>query len=122
MKLNKYLTIILIAIASFGAASVSLAEQKAKKPAVAIDDTLAKLQVALDAVGKGNGEELAVLIKEASNEAQELYSSYKVEFERDRAIIKLKSARKHAKESALPEAEKELKEVIKTFNDLKGMI
>lgn len=122
MQFKKLMITFIMALAVFGFNQSAFAEAKTKKPAVAIEETIAKIQIALDAVATGKGEEVAALIKEASENANEIFSSYKVEFERDKAIQKLKSARKNAKNSALPQTEQELKEALKSFNDMKGML
>ncbi|WP_347987670.1 hypothetical protein [Methylomonas sp. AM2-LC] len=78
----------------------------------------AKIQAALDAIPSGNAEEVAGLIKAANENAGELSANYKFEFERDKAIGKLKKARDAAKKSDLPGTEQELKAARESFANL----
>ncbi|MDO9106616.1 MAG: hypothetical protein Q7U57_16845 [Methylovulum sp.] len=92
-------------------------------PAEAIDMVSAKVKVAIDAISSGSdGEAVAVLIKDALDASKEINANDKVDMARSRANNKLKSARAHAKQSALQEAEQELKNAYKSFQDLKGLL
>jgi len=92
-------------------------------PADAIDIVSGKIKVALDAITSGTeGEQVAALIKSASDASKEINANDKVDVARAKANNKLKSARKHAQESALQEAEQELRDALKDFAALKSLI
>jgi len=125
--LKKILLSLLIA-SSMGAISTSaLAESDpgriTYKPADAIDMVSAKVKVALDAITSGSeGAKVAPLIKEALDASKEINANDKVDMARSRANNKLKSAKKHATEGALQEAEQELRDAYKGFQDLKNLL
>lgn len=127
MKILKKILLSLSIAASMGAVSSSaLAADPGRityKPAEAIDLSIEKTKTALDAIAKGSsGEAVADLIKAAADMSKEINANDKVDVVRSKATSKLKSARAHAKASALPEAEQELKDAIKAFGDMKGLI
>ncbi|MDO9423663.1 MAG: hypothetical protein Q7T40_05685 [Methylobacter sp.] len=128
MKILKKILLSLLIAASMGAVSTSvLAETDAGRityaPAEAIDIVTGKIKVALDAVTSGSeGEQVAELIKDASDASKEINANDKVDIARSKANNILKLARKHAKEAALQEAEQELRNALKAFNDLKSLI
>ncbi len=111
-----------------GAASTSVwaetdAGRVTYKPVEAIDMVSGKIKVAIDAITSGSdGEAVAALIKDAMDASKEINANDKVDMARTRANNKLKSARNHAKDSALQEAEQELKNAQKSFQDLKGLL
>ena len=125
--MKKILLSLLIAT-SMGAASTSVwaetdAGRVTYKPVEAIDMVSGKIKVAIDAITSGSdGEAVAALIKDAMDASKEINANDKVDMARTRANNKLKSARNHAKESALQEAEQELKNAQKSFQDLKGLL
>ena len=125
--MKKILLSLLIAT-SMGAASTSVwaetdAGRVTYKPVEAIDMVSGKIKVAIDAITSGSdGEAVATLIKDAMDASKEINANDKVDMARTRANNKLKSARNHAKESALQEAEQELKNAQKSFQDLKGLL
>lgn len=127
VNMKKILLSLLIAT-SMGAASTSVwAETDAGrityKPVEAIDMVSGKIKVAIDAITSGSdGEAVAALIKDAMDASKEINANDKVDMARTRANNKLKSARNHAKDSALQEAEQELKNAQKSFQDLKGLL
>ncbi|MEI6146194.1 MAG: hypothetical protein WCP66_07260 [Methylococcales bacterium] len=93
------------------------------KPAEAIDMVAAKIQAAIEGISKGaSNEEAAALIKPAIDLSKEINANDKVDNARAKANRKLKSAMSHAKESALQEAEQELKDAKKDFEALKSLI
>ena len=127
MKTLKTILLSLFIAASMGAVSTSaLAETdpvKFLKPAEAIDITVGKIQAAIEGISKGeSGEEAAALIKAASDSSKEINANDKVDNARAKANRKLKSAPSHAKESALQEAEAELRDAKKDFEALKSLI
>lgn len=94
------------------------------KPAESIDMTVAKIQLAIDAVAKGaSTEEIDDLIKNASDFSKEINANDKVDRARTKATAKLKTIRTTLKSGgAKPEIEQDLKNVLKDFNDLKGLL
>ena len=128
MKTLKKILLSLFIAASMGAVSTSaLAETDAGrvtyKPAEAIDMVTAKIQAAIEGISKGaSGDEAAALIKPAIDLSKEINANDKVDNARAKANRKLKSAMSHAKESALQEAEAELRDAKKDFEALKSLI
>ena len=128
MKTLKKILLSLFIAASMGAVSTSaLAETDAGrvtyKPAEAIDMVTAKIQAAIEGISKGaSNDEAAALIKPAIDLSKEINANDKVDNARAKANRKLKSAMSHAKESALQEAEAELRDAKKDFEALKSLI
>ena len=128
MKTMKKILLSLFIAASMGAFSTSaLAETDAGrvtyKPVEAIDMVAGKIQAAIEGISKGaSGEEAYALIKQASDLSKEINANDKVDNARAKANKKLKSAMTHAKESALQEAEQELRDAKKDFEALKSLI
>ena len=128
MKTLKTILLSLFIAASIGAVSTSaLAESDpgrvTYKPAEAIDMVTAKIQAAIEGISKGaSGDEAAALIKPAIDLSKEINANDKVDNARAKANRKLKSAMTHAKESALQEAEAELRDAKKDFEALKSLI
>ena len=128
MKTLKTILLSLFIAASMGAVSTSaLAEvdpgRITYKPAEAIDMVTAKIQAAIEGISKGaSGDEAAALIKPAIDLSKEINANDKVDNARAKANRKLKSAMSHAKESALQEAEAELRDAKKDFEALKSLI
>jgi hypothetical protein len=127
ITLKKLLLSMFIA-SSMGAVSTSaLAESDPGRityaPAEAIDITAAKVKLAIDAISTGSeGEAVSKLIKDALDASKEINANDKVDMARSRANNKLKSARTHVKQAALQEAEQELRDAYKGFQDLKGLL
>ncbi|TAL43100.1 MAG: hypothetical protein EPN89_16355 [Methylovulum sp.] len=125
--MKKILLSLLIA-SSMGAVSSQVwAEADAGRivyaPVEAIDMVSGKIKIAIDAISSGSdGEAVAVLIKDALDASKEINANDKVDMARSRANNKLKAARTHAKQSALQEAEQELKNAQKSFQDLKNLL
>ena len=128
MKTLKTILLSLFIAASMGAVSSSaLAETDAGrvtyKPAEAIDMVTAKIQAAIEGISKGaSNDEAAALIKPAIDLSKEINANDKVDNARAKANRKLKSALSHAKESALQEAEQELRDAKKDFEALKSLL
>ena len=128
MKSLKKILLSLFITASVGTVSTSvLAESDPGRisytPVEAIDLVVSNINAAIAAIDKGaSAEEVATLIKLASDGSKEINANDKVDMARTKANRKLKSAMAHAKESALPKAEEELKEAGKDFEALKGLI
>ncbi|MGJ0492931.1 hypothetical protein [Methylobacter sp.] len=127
MKILKKVLLSLLIAASMGAVSTSAVAADAGRivyaPADAIDMTLDKIKIAIDAIANGSeGAAVAALIKDALDSTKEINANDKVDVARSKASSKLKNARTHAKENALQEAEQELKAAQKAFSDLKGLL
>jgi len=128
MKTLKTILLSLFIAASMGAVSSSaLAETDAGrvtyKPAEAIDMVVAKIQAAIEGISKGaSNDEATALIKPAIDLSKEINANDRVDNARAKANRKLKSALSHAKESALQEAEQELRDAKKDFEALKSLI
>jgi hypothetical protein len=128
MKTLKTILLSLMIAASVGAVSTSaFAEVDPGRityaPAQAIDMVVAQIQVAIEAISKGaSSEEAAAQIKKASDLSKEINANDKVDNARAKANRKLKAAIAHAKESALQEAESELRNAKKDFEGLKSLL
>jgi hypothetical protein len=128
MKILKKILLSLLIAASMGAVSTSVLAETDKgrvtyAPAEAIDITISKIKIALDAVNSGTeGEKVSELIKDALDSTKEINANDKVDIARSRANNVLKAAKLHAKESALQEAEQELRDAMKMFDALKSLI
>lgn len=128
MNTFKKILLSLFIASSIGAFSTSaLAESDpgriTYKPAEAIDMVSAKVKVAIDAITSGSeGSKVAPLIKDALDASKEINANDKVDMARSRANNKLKAAKKHATEGALQEAEQELRDAYKGFQDLKNLL
>ena len=128
MKTLKKILLSLFIASAMGAVSTSaLAETDAGrvtyKPVEAIDMVTGKIQAAIEGISKGaSNEEAAALIKPAIDLSKEINANDKVDNARAKANRKLKSALSHAKESALQEAEQELRDAKKDFEALKSLI
>ena len=127
MKSMKKVLLSLLIAASLGAVtSTAFAETDPGRitysPSDAVDLTMGKIKIALDAITSGSeGEKVADLIKEALDANKEINANDKVDVARARAAGKLKNARVHAKQEALQEAEQELRDAYKAFGDLKKL-
>ncbi len=126
-SLKKILLSLVIAASAATFSAAALAENDpgriVYKPEEAIDLVVGKIQVAIDGITKGaSADEAAALIKAASDFSKEINANDKVDNARAKANRKLKSAAAHAKESALQEAEQELKAAKEDFAKLKSLI
>jgi hypothetical protein len=127
MKIMKKVLLSLLIAASMGAvSSVAFAETDAGRisysPSDAVDLTMGKIKIALDAITSGSeGDQAADLIKEALDANKEINANDKVDVARARAAGKLKNARTHAKQEALQEAEQELRDAYKAYGELKSL-
>ncbi|MGZ4954920.1 hypothetical protein [Methylobacter sp.] len=128
MKILKKILLSLLIATSMGAVSTSVLAETDKgrvtyAPADAIDIVSAKIKIALDAVTSGTeGGKVADLVKDALDASKEINANDKVDMARSRANNKLKAAKTHAKEAALQEAEQELRDALKMFEALKGLL
>jgi vacuolar-type H+-ATPase subunit E/Vma4 len=127
ITLKKLLLSMFIASSMGAISSSALAESDPGRityaPAEAIDMVAAKVKLAIDAISTGSeGEAVSKLIKDALDASKEINANDKVDMARSRANNKLKSARTHVKQAALQEAEQELRDAYKGFQDLKGLL
>ncbi|MGZ8224683.1 MAG: hypothetical protein ACXWTE_06070 [Methylobacter sp.] len=128
MKILKKILLSVFIEASMSAVSTSVLAEASEgrivyAPAEAIDLAMAKIQTAIDALTTGSDPAtVAKLIKDAIDAGKELNANDKVDMAKQRANNKLKAARQHAKEGALQEAEQELRNAKKDYNDMKGIL
>jgi hypothetical protein len=128
MKVLKKILVSLAIASALGAVSHSAMAETDKgrvvyAPAEAIDNTVAKIRIALTAITQGtDGDKAADLIKDASDSSKEINANDRVDRARQKANNLLKSARTHAKDKATQEAEQELREAITAFEALKPLI
>jgi hypothetical protein len=128
MKNLKKLALALIVASAMGSVStVAFAESDPGRvtyaPVEAIDMVSGKVKTALDALTSGTEAEIvASLIKDALDASKEINANDKVDMARSRANNKLKAARTHVKEKATQEAEQELRNAYKGFQDLKTLL
>ncbi len=125
--LKKALLSLLIASAMGAASTVAVAETDAGRityaPTEAIDMVSSKVKASLDALTTGaESDAVAKLIKDALDASKEINANDKVDMARSRANNKLKSARNHLKQGSTQEAEQELRDAYKGFQDLKGLL
>jgi len=81
------------------------------------------LKIAIEGISKGvSNDEATALIKPAIELSKEINANDTVDNARSKANRKLKSALTHAKDSALQEAEQELRDAKKDFEVLKSLI
>lgn len=118
MSFKKIFITFVLFFSMLGFAGSSFAKEVKRSVPEVLKEVDTKMQAALDAIPSGNAQEIASLIKEASEVAGELSANYKFEFERDKVVIKLKKARELTKKSDFAGAEKELKEAREGFAGL----
>lgn len=128
MKTFKKILLSLMIASSMGAFSCSaLAEagdgRIVYEPMDAINLVQGKIKIAIDAIATGSdGEAASALIKAAIDATKEINANDKVDMAKQKATARLKTAKTHAKEAALQEAEQELRDAQKRFEDMKGML
>lgn len=128
MKIFKKILLSLLIAASMGAVSTSVLAEAGEgritySPSDAIDLVGGKIKVALEAANSGaDSAKVADLTKEALDASKEINANDKVDIARSRANNKLKSAKKHASDGSVKEAEAELQEAAKMFAALKGLL
>lgn len=128
MKTLKKILLSLLIASSMGAVStVALAEASDGRivytPSEALDLIDGKVLAAIDGITKGaDPEEAQKLIKAALDATKELNANDKVDMARQRANNKLKAAKGHAKSGALQEAEQEVRDAHKIFQDMRNLL
>jgi len=128
MKTFKKILLSLMIASSMGAFSCSaLAEagdgRIVYEPMDAINLVQGKIKIAIDAIAGGaDGDAASALIKAAIDATKEINANDKVDMAKQKATARLKTAKTHAKEAALQEAEQELRDAQKRFEDMKGML
>ncbi|QPK62600.1 hypothetical protein IVG45_17355 [Methylomonas sp. LL1] len=118
MSLKKVFITVMLFFSMLGLSGSTFAKEAHKAIPEILKEVDAKIQAALDAIPSGNAQQIASLIKEASESASELSANYKFEFERDKVVLKLKKARELTKKSDFPAAEQELKTAREGFANL----
>lgn len=118
MSLKKIFITFILFFSMLGLSGGSFAKEAKVDNAAVLKDIDAKIQAALDSFPAANADKTATLIKDISESASELSANYKFEFERDKAVIKLKKARELTKKSDLAGAEQELKSARESFANL----
>lgn len=125
-NLKKILLSLAIACAMGGVSSVAVAADAGRityAPVEAIDMVSAKVKTAIDALASGSDSEtVSKLVKDALDASKEINANDKVDMARSRANNKLKAARTKLKDNATQEAEQELRDAYKGFQDLKGLL
>jgi len=118
MSLKKIFITFVLFFSMLGLSGTSFAKEAKVDNAAVLKDIDAKIQAVLDSFPAANTDKTATLIKDISESASELSANYKFEFERDKAVIKLKKARELTKKSDLAGAEQELKSARESFANL----
>jgi len=118
MSLKKIFITFILFFSILGLSGSAYAKEAKRNVSEVLKEVDVKIQAALDAIPSGNAEEVSVLIKAAHESAAELSANYKFEFERDKALGKLKKARDSAKKSDLPGTEQDLKTAKESFINL----
>jgi hypothetical protein len=126
-NLKKILLSLLIASSMGAVSTVALAEASDGRivytPTEALDLIDGKVLAAIDGISKGaDPEEAQKLIKAALDATKELNANDKVDMARQRANNKLKSAKNHAKAGSLQEAEQEVRDAHKIFQDMRNLL
>jgi len=128
MKTFKKILLSLMIASSMGAFSCSAFAEASDgrisySPIDAINLVESKIKIAIDAIAGGaDGDSASALIKNAIDATKEINANDKVDMAKQKATGRLKSAKTHAKEAALQEAEQELRDAQKRFEDMKGML
>lgn len=127
MRISKKILLSSLIAIFLGATGSAMAEVDKGRivyaPADAINLVVGKIKIALDAVTSGSeGDKVSDLVKDALDASKEINANDKVDVARGRANNKLKAAKQHAKEEALQEAEQELRDAAKMFDDLKRLL
>ena len=130
MKLLKHIALgLFLAASTVGISSVSMAVtldadgRPISSPAEAIDNVMAKIKEAEDAI-KAGADNMAVanIIKEAKDLSKEINANDQVDVRRQRANSNLTKARSLAKKGKLEESAELLEEAIEKFEGLKAHI
>ena len=128
MKLLKNIVLCLfMAVSVAGVSTTAFAESDpgriSYKPVEAINEVLARIKTAQDAItANQSGEEVAKLIKAAKDMGKEINANDKVDRARQRASQHLSKGIGMAKEQDLPKAAEHLNEAAKAFADLKSLL
>jgi len=121
MKSIKMILTALIIVASSAVLSTTAFAQY--PPEQAIDLTVGKVQLAIDALKSGaNADAVSDLIKDALDASKEINASDTVFVARTKGSNTLKNARKHLKEGSTKDAEQELDNALKAFSNLKKLL
>jgi hypothetical protein len=126
-NLKKILLSLLIASSMGAISTVAFAEASDGRivysPGDALDLIDGKVLAAIDGISKGaDPEEAQKLIKAALDATKELNANDKVDMARQRANNKLKAAKGHAKAGSLQEAEQEVRDAHKIFQEMRNLL
>lgn len=115
---------MVFSIGTFSSSAVAYEEGRTTySPATAIEMTVDKAKAAKAAIAAGaKGEEVAALIKKASDASKEINANDVVDRNRQRANNHLKKARKAAKNGDMEGATLHLDKGIEGLEALKGML
>ncbi len=124
MKFLKHIALgLFLAISTVGVSSVAFAEDDGRirfEPSVAIDNVIAQIKVAQDAIETGvDGKEIAAMIKKARDLNKEINANDKVDIGRQRANSELSKARGLAKKGQMEEVSHLLIEAATKYENLK---
>lgn len=112
-----------VALGSFSTAAVAEAGRISYKPIDAINGSIERIAAAEAAINNGaTGEEVAALIKKASEFAEEINANDKVSRENSKARGHLKKAAAAAKAANLQEAKEHLANAKKGMEGLKSLL
>ena len=127
MKSLRKILLSLAIVSSLGAVSTAAVAYEEGRtvmtPSAAIDATVEKIRAAIAAIDNGSeGGAVADAVKEAIDMNKEINANDVVDRNRQRAAGHLKKARSAAKSGQLQPAEEHLREAVKGFEALKGML
>lgn len=122
MSFKKVFIAFTLFFAMLGVSGSTFAKEVKKPVPEILKEVDAKIQAALDLIPAGDSKNVVDAIKAANENASELSANYKFEFERDKAMQKLKKARDAAKKSDFATTEQELKGARESFAGLKGFL
>ncbi len=115
MQVKKVFITFALFFSMLGLSGTSFAKEAKVDNAAILKEVDAQIQAALDSIPAADAQKTATLIKEISESASNLSANYKFEFERDKAVLKLKKARELTKKSDFSGAEQELKSARESF-------
>jgi len=127
MKSLRKILLSLAIASSLGAVSTTAVAYEEGRtvmtPAAAIDATVEKIRAAIAVIDNGaEGDAVADAVKEAIDMNKEINANDVVDRNRQRAAGHLKKARTAAKNGQLQPAEEHLRQALKGFEALKGML
>lgn len=122
MLQKKIMLVFVMLFATLGMSSPSFAKEAKKSATELLKEVDTEIQTTLNAIPSGNAQEVSELLKVVHETAAQLSANYKFEFERNKAMAKLKKARDAAKKSDLATTDQELKDARESFANLKNFL